>query len=182
MNQHFTMGKLFRFTLPTMGMMLLMSAYVMVDGFFVSNWCGETALAAVNFAYPVITVVGTLGFMLGTGGSAIVAKTLGEGDRARANRQFSLLVYAALVAGAICAAVALSVLRAVLSALGASGQMLELALAYGLVLSAGIPATILQYFFQELLVTAGKPNLGFAITLASGNRQRGARCRAHRGS
>ena len=168
MNQHFTMGELFRFTLPTMGMMLLMSAYVMADGFFVSNWCGETALAAVNFAYPVIMVVGTLGFMMGTGGSAIVAKTLGEGKREQAGRQFSLLVYAVLVAGAVCAVVALSVLRPVLSSLGASGQMLELALAYGLILSAGIPATILQYFFQEFLVTAGKPNLGFAITLASG--------------
>lgn len=168
MNQHFSVGKLLRFTFPTMGMMLLMSAYVMADGFFVSNWCGETALAAVNFAYPVVMVVGTLGFMLGTGGSAIVAKTLGEGNKEQASRQFSLLVYAALVAGALCAALAFFVLRPVLVALGASGQMLELALSYGLILAVGVPATILQYFFQEFMVTAGKPELGFFITFAAG--------------
>jgi putative MATE family efflux protein len=162
------LGDLLRFTLPTIGMMVFMSAYVMVDGFFVSNYCGATALAAVNFAYPIPMILGTVGFMLGTGGSAIVATTRGEGDDSRARRQFSLLVYAAIVAGAACAAVGLAVLQPLLVALGARGQMLQDCLVYGYILVAGIPTTILQYLFQELLVTAGKPNLAFGVTVAAG--------------
>ena len=92
MGKHFSFADLARYTLPTIGMMLFMSLYVMVDGFFVSNWCGDTALAAVNFVYPIPMILGAVGFMLGTGGSAIVAKTRGEGDDDRANQQFSLLV------------------------------------------------------------------------------------------
>ncbi|ACV22083.1 Multidrug export protein mepA [Slackia heliotrinireducens] len=168
MSRHFTLPQLIRFTLPTIGMMLFMSLYVMVDGFFVSNWCGQTALAAVNFAYPIPMILGTLGFMFGTGGSAIVAKTRGEGDDARANRQFSLLVYAAIVAGAAFAALGVLLLRPLLVALGAQGEMLDLCMVYAMPLVMGVPATVLQYLFQELLVTAGKPELGFGVTVAAG--------------
>ena len=168
MSQHFTMGALIRFTLPTIGMMLFMSAYVMVDGYFVSNFCGPTALAAVNFAYPIPMILGTVGFMFGTGGSAIVAITRGEGDDERANRQFSLIVYAAIAVGIVCAVVGLVVLEPLLVALGAQGDMLDDCLAYGGVLVAFVPTTVLQYLFQELLVTAGKPNLAFGATVAAG--------------
>ena len=99
MAQHFTFAKLLRFTLPSVGMMVFMSLYVMIDGFFVSNWCGATALAAVNFAYPIPAILGSLGFMLGTGGNAIVASTLGSGNRKLANERFSMLVFAALAGG-----------------------------------------------------------------------------------
>ena len=105
MSQHFTMGKLLRFTLPSIGMMVFMSLYVMVDGFFVSNWCGATALAAVNFAYPIPAILGSIGFMLGSGGNAIVASTLGAGQSKLANERFSLLVFAALFGGIAFAAV-----------------------------------------------------------------------------
>ena len=168
MGKHFTYADLARFTLPTVGMMLFMSAYVMVDGFFVSNWCGAVALAAVNFVYPIPMILGTVGFMLGTGGSAIVAKTRGEGDDERANRQFSLLVYTAIAAGFAMAAIGVAILQPALVALGVEGEMLELAMVYGIVITIGLPATILQYLFQELLVTAGKPDLAFAVTLAAG--------------
>ena len=168
MGKHFTFADLFRFTLPTIGMMLFMSAYVMVDGFFVSNWCGSVALAAVNFVYPIPMILGTIGFMMGTGGSAIVAKTRGEGDDDRANREFSLLVYAAIVAGVVCIALGVIILQPVLAALGAQGEMLDDCLVYGYVLIIGLPATILQYLFQELLITAGKPNLAFGVTFAAG--------------
>ncbi len=168
MGKHFTFADLFRFTLPTIGMMLFMSAYVMVDGFFVSNWCGSVALAAVNFVYPIPMILGTIGFMMGTGGSAIVAKTRGEGDDDRANREFSLLVYAAIVAGVVCIALGVIILQPMLAALGAQGEMLDDCLVYGYVLIIGLPATILQYLFQELLITAGKPNLAFGVTFAAG--------------
>lgn len=168
MGKHFAFTDLIRFTLPTIGMMLFMSAYVMVDGFFVSNWCGSIALAAVNFAYPIPMILGTVGFMMGTGGSAIVAKTRGEGDDERANREFSLLVYAAIVAGVICIGIGIAILEPMLVALGAQEKMLGDCLVYGYILIIGLPATILQYLFQELLITAGKPKLAFGITLAAG--------------
>ena len=143
MSQHFTTGRLLRFTLPVIATMLLTSAYVMADGFFVSHWCGSEALAAVNFAYPVPMVIGSLGFMLGTGGSAIVAKTLGQGDEALARRQFSLIVYAGIVAGVVCALVSTVALRPILDLMGAQDNLLELCMTYGTILCLGLPATIL---------------------------------------
>ena len=168
MSQHFTLPKLMKFTLPTIGMMFFLSIYVMVDGFFVSNWCGETSLAAVNFAYPVPMILSSIGFMFGMGGGAIVAKTRGEGDDDRANRQFSLLVYAALAAGAVLAILGYACLRPVMLMLGAQGKLLEYCMVYGIPLVIGLPAAVLQFMFQELLVTAGKPELGLVVTAAAG--------------
>ncbi|AWE41860.1 MULTISPECIES: MATE family efflux transporter [unclassified Actinobaculum] len=168
MSQHFTFSKLIKFALPTVGMMLFMSAYAMVDGFFVSNFAGKTALAAVNFVYPIFMIMGTVGFMLGTGGGAVVAKTRGEGDPARANRQFSLLVYAAITAAVVFTVIGFVALRPLLVLMGAEEALFGSAMAYGVVLMVGIPFSILQYLFQELLITAGKPGLGFAITVAAG--------------
>ena len=168
MGKHFTFADLARYTLPTIGMMLFMSLYVMVDGFFVSNWCGATALAAVNFVYPIPMILGAVGFMLGTGGSAIVAKTRGEGDDDRANQQFSLLVYTAIFAGVVCAILGAFILHPLLIALGAQSEMLELCMFYGVIITIGLPVLVLQYLFQELLITAGKPELAFGVTFAAG--------------
>ena len=168
MAQHFTFAKLLRFTLPSVGMMVFMSLYVMIDGFFVSNWCGATALAAVNFAYPIPAILGSLGFMLGTGGHAIVASTLGAGNRKLANERFSMLVFAALAGGIAFAILGTATLRPLLVALGASGQMLEDGIVYGSILVMSVPFTILQYLFQELMMTAGKPDMAFGVTVVAG--------------
>lgn len=168
MAQHFTFAKLLRFTLPSVGMMVFMSLYVMIDGFFVSNWCGATALAAVNFAYPIPAILGSLGFMLGTGGNAIVASTLGAGDRKLANERFSMLVFAALAGGIAFAILGTATLRPLLAALSASGQMLEDGIVYGSILVMSVPFTILQYLFQELMMTAGKPDMAFGVTVMAG--------------
>lgn len=168
MAQHFTFAKLLRFTLPSVGMMVFMSLYVMIDGFFVSNWCGATALAAVNFAYPIPAILGSLGFMLGTGGNAIVASTLGAGNRKLANERFSMLVFAALAGGIAFAILGTATLRPLLVALGASGQMLEDGIVYGSILVMSVPFTILQYLFQELTMTAGKPDMAFGVTVVAG--------------
>lgn len=168
MAQHFTFAKLLRFTLPSVGMMVFMSLYVMIDGFFVSNWCGATALAAVNFAYPIPVILGSLGFMLGTGGNAIVASTLGAGDRKLANERFSMLVFAALFGGIAFAILGTATLRPLLVALGASGQMLEDGIVYGSILVMSVPFTILQYLFQQLMMTAGKPDMAFGVTVVAG--------------
>lgn len=168
MAQHFTFAKLLRFTLPSVGMMVFMSLYVMIDGFFVSNWCGATALAAVNFAYPIPAILGSLGFMLGTGGNAIVASTLGAGNRKLANERFSMLVFAALFGGIAFAILGTATLRPLLVALGASGQMLEDGIVYGSILVMSVPFTILQYLFQELMMTAGKPDMAFGVTVVAG--------------
>lgn len=168
MAQHFTFAKLLRFTLSSVGMMVFMSLYVMIDGFFVSNWCGATALAAVNFAYPIPAILGSLGFMLGTGGNAIVASTLGSGNRKLANERFSMLVFAALFGGIAFAILGTATLRPLLVALGASGQMLEDGIVYGSILVMSVPFTILQYLFQELMMTAGKPDMAFGVTVVAG--------------
>lgn len=168
MAQHFTFAKLLRFTLPSVGMMVFMSLYVMIDGFFVSNWCGATALAAVNFAYPIPAILGSLGFMLGTGGNAIVASTLGSGNRKLANERFSMLVFAALAGGIAFAILGTAALRPLLAALGARGQMLEDGIVYGSILVMSVPFTILQYLFQELMMTAGKPDMAFGVTVVAG--------------
>ena len=168
MSQHFTMSKLVRFTAPSVGMMVLMSLYVMADGFFVSNFCGATALAAVNFAYPIALLLGTVGYMLGPGGAAVVAKTRGEGDDARANRQFSLFVYVSIAAGIVFTAVGLAALEPLLVAFGATGEMLDDCMAYGIILVCGVSFDILQFFFQAFLPVAGKPGMGFGVTVAAG--------------
>ena len=168
MSQHMKMGALVRYTLPSIGMMVFMSLYVMVDGVFVS-WCaGSEALAAVNFTFPVVMLLGTVGYMMGVGGGALVAKTRGEGEEDRANRQFSMFVYVSIGLGVILTIVGLLLLRPVLVALGAGGELLELSIAYGTILIIGMVFDILQYVFQSLVMTAGKPRLGFWTTVAAG--------------
>ena len=168
LSDHFTYPKLFCFTLPSIVMMIFTSVYGVVDGFFVSNFVNETAFTAVNFIMPFLMILGTLGFMFGTGGSALIAKTMGMGERERANRIFSMLVYVSFFLGVLIAVVGIFSLRWVAILLGATGQMLEDCVTYGRVILLALPMFILQMEFQSFFVTAEKPQLGLAVTVASG--------------
>lgn len=168
LSDHFTYRKLLRFTLPSIVMMIFSSIYGVVDGFFVSNFAGKTPFAAVNFIMPFLMILGCIGFMFGTGGSALIAKTMGEGNQGKANRQFSLLVYASFVCGVVIAAIGFIFIRPITSALGAEGQMLEDCVSYGRVILLALPFFVLQMEFQSFFVTAEKPNLGLIATVASG--------------
>lgn len=168
LSDHFTYGRLFRFTLPSIIMMIVTSVYGIVDGFFVSNFAGEAAFVAVNFIIPYPLILGAVGFMFGSGGSALIARTLGEGDRRRANKIFSLIVYASIISGIVIAIAGLLLLRPVAVFLGASGELLTDSLRYGNIILIAIPAYILQYAFQSLFITAEKPRLALAVTAAAG--------------
>ena len=130
LSDHFTCSKLLRFTLPSIVMMVFTSIYGVVDGFFVSNYVGKTPFTAVNFIYPVIMILGCVGFMFGTGGGALIAKTLGEGKPERANHIFSLIVYTAAVCGVVLGTVGVVLVRPIAAALGARGELLENSVVY----------------------------------------------------
>lgn len=168
LSDHFDCKRLLRFTFPSIVMLVFTSIYGVVDGFFVSNFAGKTPFAAVNFIFPVLMILGCAGFMFGTGGSALIAKTLGEGNRERANGIFSLLVYAAAGSGVVLAAAGLLFMPALARALGAQGQLLEDSVTYGRIIALALPFFILQSEFQCLFVTAEKPKLGLAVTVAAG--------------
>lgn len=168
LSDHFTYGRLIRFTLPSIGMMIFMSIYGVVDGFFVSNYAGKTPFAAINLIYPLLSIFSTVGFIFGTGGSALVAKTFGEGDREKGNRYFSLFVYVCLVLGAIFAVVGILFVPYAATALGATGAMRDDAVLYARIILASLPMNVLQYLFQSFMVTAEKPMLGLWITVSSG--------------
>ena len=168
LSDHFTYGRLFRFALPSVVMMVFTSIYGVVDGYFVSNFVGKTPFAAVNLIMPYLMILGTLGFMFGAGGSALVGKTLGEGDRPRANAIFSLLVYASLALGILVTAVGILVLRPVAALLGAEGEMLENCVTYGRIILLALPAFMLQLEFQIFFVTAERPRLGLIFTVVAG--------------
>lgn len=139
LSDHFTMGRLLRFTLPTIAMMVFTSVYIVVDGFFVSNFTGKTSFAAVNLVMPFLLLLSTVGFMFGTGGSALVAKTLGEGDREKANRLFSLCVLTAVAVGILFALLGNVLIRPFVVFLGADGGLLENAVLYGRIVLASLP-------------------------------------------
>ena len=162
LSDHFTYRKLLRFTVPSIAMMIFTSVYGVVDGFFVSNFVGKTPFAAVNFIMPFLMILGGLGFMFGTGGSAIVAKTFGLRDRESATRYFSLFVYVAFGLGVILAVISIVFLRPIAIALGAEGQLLEDAVHYGRIILVALPFNILQMLFQSFFVTAEKPEPGAA--------------------
>lgn len=168
LSDHFTCPRLLRFVFPSMIMMIFTSIYSVVDGFFVSNFTGKTTFAAINFIWPLLGILGTAGFMFGTGGSALIARTLGEGKSEEAQRQFSLIVYATMVTGVLLGAVGLIIVRPVAMLLGATGQLLEDSVRYASIFLVGLPAYVLQYAFQCLFVTAGKPSLGLIFTAAAG--------------
>ena len=168
LSDHFTYGRLLKFTMPSIIMMIFTSIYGVVDGFFVSNFAGKTAFTAVNFIFPFLMILGAVGFMFGTGGSALVARTLGEQNAQKANRTFSLLVYVSLGLGVLVAAAGILLIRPIARLMGAEGEMLENCVLYGRIILCALPAYILQMEFQSFFVTAEKPKLGLAVTVASG--------------
>lgn len=168
LSDHFTYRKLLLFSLPSILMMIFTSIYGVVDGYFVSNFVGKAPFAAVNLIIPFFIILGAAGTMLGVGGSALVAKTLGEGDRERANRLFSLFVYSTAASGVVLGGIGYLILRPVAALLGAEGALLEDCVLYGRWILPATPAFLLQYEFQSFFVTAEKPKLGLAVTVAAG--------------
>ena len=168
LSEHFTYRKLLRFTFPSVVMMIFTSIYGVVDGIFVSNFVGKTPFAAVNLIMPVCMLLGSVGFMIGTGGSALVSKLLGEGRREKANETFSMLIYLSAVVGVVLTVAGIVFLRSITIALGAEGQMIEDCVVYGRGLLIGTTAFILQNEFQSFLIAAEKPQFGLFITLAAG--------------
>ena len=168
LSDHFTYRKLIRFTLPSIAMMIFTSVYGVVDGFFVSNYVGKTPFAALNFIMPFIMMLGTVGFMFGTGGSALVSKTMGEQDMEKAQRLFSLFIYFPAALSAVVSALGIIFLPQVAALLGANGDMLDYCVLYGRIVLAALPFFTLQMEFQTFFVTAEKPNLGFIVTVGAG--------------
>ena len=168
LSDHFGYRRLIRFTIPSILMMIFTSIYGVVDGFFVSNFVGKTPFAAVNFIMPFLMVVGAMGFMFGTGGSALIAKTMGEGHKEKAQEIFSLLVCATAVCGVIISTLSILFLKHIVTFLGASGELLEDCVTYGRVILVALPFLMLQYAFASLSVTAEKPKLGLVVTVTAG--------------
>ncbi|MDD6481030.1 MAG: MATE family efflux transporter [Lachnospiraceae bacterium] len=168
LSEHFTYKKLLKFVLPSIVMMIFTSIYSVVDGLFVSNYAGKTALASINLIFPFLMGISALGFMIGTGGSAIVGKTLGEGKREEANEYFSLLVYVTVIFGVVLTIVGIIFLPSVARLLGARGELLENCIMYGRVTFISMPAFMLQNVFQSFFVTAEKPKLGLAVIITAG--------------
>lgn len=168
LSDHFTYNKLLRFVFPSIIMMVFTSIYSVVDGLFVSNFAGKTAFAAVNLIMPVLMGMGTVGFLIGTGGSAVVAKTLGEGKHEKANAYFSMLIYVTIAIGALLTVISFIFIRPISELLGASGQMLDYCVLYGRILISFQIAFMLQCAFQNFMVVAEKPKLGLFITVGSG--------------
>lgn len=168
LSDHFNYGKLLRFSFPSIIMLVFTSVYGVVDGFFVSNFVGKTPFTAVNFIMPFLMILGAIGFMFGTGGGALIAKTMGEGKPEKAKELFSLIIYSSVVCGIVLAVFGIIFIRPIAALLGADGQLLQDSVVYGRVILLAIPAYILQYEFQCLFATAEKPTLGLFVTVAAG--------------
>ena len=168
LSDHFTYKRLLRFVMPSVMMIICTSVYGIVDGFFVSNYVGKTPFAAINLIMPLLMGLGTIGFMIGTGGSAIVSKTMGEGKEELANQYFSMLVWVALGLGTVLSALVFILIRPITLAFGAEGELLENCVVYGRILLCVMPAFILQFVFQSFFITAEKPGLNLQIQLAAG--------------
>ena len=168
LSDHFTYKKLLKFTLPSIAMMIFTSIYGVVDGFFVSNFAGDIPFKAVNLIMPFLMIFGTVGFIFGTGGTAIVANTLGEGDSEKANRYFSLFVCVAFTLGIFFAAVGIIFIRPIAVLLGAEGELLENCVLYGRIVLLALPFLVLQFLFQSFFVAAEKPKIGLFVIIAAG--------------
>ncbi len=168
LSEHFTYKKLIKFTIPTILMMIFTSIYGVVDGIFVSNCVGSDAFAAVNLIMPAIMILGTLGFMMGTGGSALVSKTIGEGDKEKANRYFSMLVYLLVIVGFTLTIIGIFLIGPMANLLGADEKMLADCVTYGRTLLIFLVPFCLQNAFQSFLIVAEKPTFGLIISIISG--------------
>ena len=168
LSDHFNYKRLLRFTFPSMIMMVFTSLYSVVDGFFVSNFVGKTPFAAVNFIMPVLMILGSIGFMFGSGGSALVSKTMGEGDNDKARQLFSLFVYSTMACGIVIAVLSFIFIRPLASLMGAEGEMLENCVTYARILLISLPFFMLQFEFQSFFITAERPQLGLMVTVICG--------------
>ncbi len=168
LSDHFTYGKLLKFSLPTIGMMIFSSIYGVVDGLFISNFAGDLPFKAINLVFPYLMIVATVGFMFGTGGTAIVASTYGAGDKERANRYFSLFVYVAIALGILFGAVSFILMPKIAYLLGARGEILAHAIPYARIQMVSLPFLVLQFIFQSFCVAAEKPKLGLGAIVAAG--------------
>ena len=167
-SEHFTFGKLIRISLPTIAMMIFMSIYWVIDGLFVSNFVGETSFAAINFVYPVILIIGAVGSMFGTGGSALIQKLIGEGNKERASNTFSLITYAGLIFGFILGLGGIFLLGPIVKAMGASEAMADDCVLYGRIICGVMPFYVLQFQFQSLFPAAERPRIGLVVTICAG--------------
>ena len=168
LSDHFSYRKLMRFTFPSILMLIFTSIYGVVDGFFVSNYVGKTPFAALNFIMPFLMILGAVGFMFGTGGSALIAKTMGEGKQEEASQIFSLFIYVTAILGVVLAVLGILFIGPIAAALGAEGELLSLCIVYGRVCLLALPALMLQYEFQSFFSTAEKPQMGLIITILAG--------------
>ncbi len=168
LSDHFTYGRLLRFTLPSICMMVFTSIYGVVDGLFVSNWVGKTAFASVNLVMPFIMILGGMGFMIGTGGTALVSKLLGEGKRDEANKIFSMMVLFTLLLGAALSAAGYLAMPVVSRFLGATDAMMPDCVLYGRIVTGFTFSFMLQNVFQSFFIAAEKPRLGLRVTVAAG--------------
>ena len=166
--EHFTYKKLIRFTIPTVAMMIFTSVYGVVDGLFVSNVAGSESFAGVNLIMPALMMLGSVGFMMGTGGSALVSKTIGEGNKKLANRYFSMLIYFLVIASIVLAAIGILFIRQISELLGAKGEMVDICSTYGRTLLCSLPFFMLQNCFQSFLVVAEKPTMGLCVSVIAG--------------
>ena len=168
LSDHFTYKRLIRFVFPSIIMMICTSMYSIIDGLFISNFAGKTAFAAVNLILPVAMGVGAIGFMIGSGGSAIVAKTLGEGKKEKANEYFSMLIFTALIGATILSIFGFIFIRQICMALGARGQLLEYASTYGRIMFVSQPMFMMQTIFYNFFITSEKPSYSLRMSLISG--------------
>ena len=168
LSDHFSYGRLIKFVIPSVAMMIFTSIYGVVDGLFVSNFAGKTPFAAINLIYPLIMILGGFGFMLGTGGTAIVAKTFGLGEKKKANEYFTFLIIVTAVMGSILALLGVVFAVPVAKLLGAEGEMLEYAVTYCRIVLIALPFFMLQNTFQNFFITAEKPKLGLLVTVMAG--------------
>lgn len=168
LSEHFSYIKLMRFTIPTIAMMIFTSIYGVVDGLFVSNIVGSEAFAGVNLIMPALMMLGSVGFMVGTGGSALVSKTIGEGNKKLANRYFSMLIYFLLIVGIVLSILGNAFIRQISELLGAKGEMVDICSTYGRTLLCSLPFFMLQNCFQSFLVVAEKPAMGLCVSVIAG--------------
>lgn len=168
LSDHFDYRKLLKFTFPSILMIVFTSIYGIVDGYFVSNYVGKLPFAALNLIWPLVMVLGCVGFMLGSGGSALVSKTMGEGHERKARSYFSLIIYFATFLGIVLGVLGLIILRPVAIMIGAEGEMLEQCVIYARILLIALPSFVLECVFQSLMITAERPDLGLRMTIWSG--------------
>ncbi len=168
LSDHFSYSKLLRFVFPSVIMMVFTSVYGVVDGLFVSNFVGKTAFASINLIMPFVMIIGGTGFMVGTGGTALVSKVLGEQDAEKANRYFSMMVLLVLGLGAVLSVLGIVFMRQVSYLLGATEEMIADCVLYGRIVIGFTVAFMLQNLFQSFFIAAERPKLGLLVTVAAG--------------